>query len=158
MPCRGRLARILARRARALIRYDLNERDTRAFQRGFEALTEIFWAAGARAVILPVARLPILRHGDSTPLRTARLRARDLELMAFHPLGTARAGADPQRSVVDPDLGVHGLEGLHVADGSVVPSALGVNPQITIMTLATRLAAHLLGGRLATRRGGRLPD
>jgi choline dehydrogenase-like flavoprotein len=155
----GAGGRILARRAPALIRYDLNERDTRAFQRGFEALTEIFWAAGARAVILPVARLPILRHGDSTPLRTARLRARDLELMAFHPLGTARAGADPQRSVVDPDLGVHGLEGLHVADGSVVPSALGVNPQITIMTLATRLAAHLLGGRLgdeARRAAARL--
>ena len=65
--------------------------------------------------------------------------------MAFHPLGTARAGADPPRSVVDGDLAVHGVEGLYVADGSAVPSSLGVNPQITIMTLATRLAFHLLG-------------
>jgi choline dehydrogenase-like flavoprotein len=64
--------------------------------------------------------------------------------MAFHPLGTARAGADPAISVVGPDLGVHGVEGLHVADGSVVPSSLGVNPQITIMALATRLAYQLL--------------
>jgi choline dehydrogenase-like flavoprotein len=65
-------------------------------------------------------------------------------LMAFHPMGTARAGADPERAVVDPDLALHGVEGVHVADGSVVPSSLGVNPQITIMALATRLARHLL--------------
>ena len=65
--------------------------------------------------------------------------------MAFHPLGTARAGADPAASVVDADLRVHGVAGLHVADGSAVPSSLGVNPQITIMALATRLAFHLLG-------------
>jgi choline dehydrogenase-like flavoprotein len=65
--------------------------------------------------------------------------------MAFHPLGTARAGADPADSVVDGDLRVHGIDGLHVSDGSVIPSSLGVNPQITIMALATRLAYHLLG-------------
>jgi len=37
------------------------------------------------------------------------------------------------------------VAGLHVADASAVPTSLGVNPQITIMTLATRLAFHLLG-------------
>jgi choline dehydrogenase-like flavoprotein len=65
--------------------------------------------------------------------------------MAFHPLGSARAGADPENSVVDPELRVHGVPGLYVSDASVVPTALGVNPQITIMTLATRLAFRLLG-------------
>ena len=73
-----------------------------------------------------------------------RARPRDLKLMAFHPLGTARADADPARGVVDPDLRVHGIDGLHVADGSFVPSSLGVNPQLTIMALATRLAHQLL--------------
>ena len=46
--------------------------------------------------------------------------------------------------MVDGDLSVHGVEGLHVSDASVIPSSLGVNPQITIMTLATRLAYRLL--------------
>jgi choline dehydrogenase-like flavoprotein len=133
---------------RALVRYDVNREDTRRFKRGFEALTEIFWAAGAKEIHLPLRRLPVLRDGDSGPLAALRLHASDLELMAFHPLGTARAGADPAASVVDPDLRVHGVEGLHVADGGVVPSSLGVNPQITIMALATRLAFHLLGTRV----------
>jgi choline dehydrogenase-like flavoprotein len=64
--------------------------------------------------------------------------------MAFHPLGTARADARPAHGVVGPDLKLHGAEGVYVADGSVVPSSIGVNPQITIMALATRLAYHLL--------------
>ncbi|HVS28658.1 MAG TPA: GMC family oxidoreductase [Solirubrobacteraceae bacterium] len=130
---------------RPLVRYDLEQADVRAFERGLAALVEIYWAAGAREVILPVARIGTLRGGDSAPLTAARLRAGELGLMAFHPLGTARAGADPARSVVDSDGRVHGFEGLYVADGAAVPSALGVNPQITIMALATRLAYRLLG-------------
>jgi choline dehydrogenase-like flavoprotein len=65
--------------------------------------------------------------------------------MAFHPLGTARAGAVAATSVVDPDLRVHRTDNVWVSDGSVVPSSLGVNPQITIMALAMRLAFHVLG-------------
>jgi choline dehydrogenase-like flavoprotein len=64
--------------------------------------------------------------------------------MAFHPLGTARMAADPARGVLDGDGRVHGAQGVYVCDGSAVPTALGVNPQLTIMALATRLADHLL--------------
>jgi choline dehydrogenase-like flavoprotein len=46
-------------------------------------------------------------------------------------------------SVVDPQLQVRGAPGVYVADGGVVPSSLGVNPQITIMALAARLARQL---------------
>jgi choline dehydrogenase-like flavoprotein len=120
---------------RPLIRYDLDARDVAKFRSGLARLEELFRAAGAREVYLPLPN-------GVTP---ARARARDLKLMAFHPLGTARADADPARGALDPDLRVHGVQGLYVADGSVMPSSLGVNPQITIMALATRLAFHLLG-------------
>jgi choline dehydrogenase-like flavoprotein len=139
---RGSVREVLGR---PQVRYDLHPADAARFKRGFEAVAEIFWAAGARAVVVPLRGVPTLHDGDSAPLRAARAAPGDISAMAFHPLGTARAGADPRRSVVDGDLRVHAVAGLHVADGSVVPSALGVNPQITIMALATRLAYHLLG-------------
>ena len=119
---------------RPLIRYDLDERDLSRFRVGLRRLHELLTGAGAREVYLP------LPEG----VAPERARAKDLRLFAFHPLGTARADADATRGVVDSDLQLHGIEGLYVADGSVVPSALGVNPQITIMALATRLAYHLL--------------
>jgi choline dehydrogenase-like flavoprotein len=117
-----------------LIRYDIVEEDVAKFRVGLARLEELFRAAGAREVYLPLPR----------GVAPARARARDLKLLGFHPLGTARADADPARGVLDPDLRVHGVEGLYVADGSVMPSSLGVNPQITIMALATRLAYHLM--------------
>lgn len=133
------------RAGRAVIRYDLNREDTATFKRGVELLAECYWAAGARAVYLPVEGIGELREGELEPLRRLELRPHRLTLMAFHPLGTARADARPGRGVVDGDLKLHGAEGVYVADGSAVPSSIGVNPQITIMALASRLAFHLLG-------------
>jgi choline dehydrogenase-like flavoprotein len=138
---RGRVASVLGR---PVVRYDLGAHDAATFHTGLLRLTELMWAAGARRVILPVARVPELRGGDSAPLRDLDLQPRDLKLMGFHPLGTARAHRDPAHGVVDGDLAVHGVRGVHVADGAAVPGPLGVNPQITIMALATRLAHHLL--------------
>jgi choline dehydrogenase-like flavoprotein len=139
---RGRVREVAGR---PQITYDLDPRDVRALQRGIEALCEIYWAAGAREVIVPPARVPILRAGETRPFAQRPLRASELTLMAFHPLGTARAGADPATSVVDGRGRVHGVSGVHVLDGAMVPTALGVNPQITIMALATRAAFALLG-------------
>ncbi|HEX4673307.1 MAG TPA: GMC family oxidoreductase, partial [Solirubrobacteraceae bacterium] len=65
-----------------------------------------------------------------------------------HPLGGCPMADDPADGVVD-DMGrVHGLPGLYVLDGSIVPKALGVNPSKTIAALAER-AAHRLAEELA---------
>jgi choline dehydrogenase-like flavoprotein len=117
-----------------VIRYDLCERDVSKFRVGLARLRELFVAAGAREVFLP---LP-------AGVEPGSARAHDLKLMAFHPLGTVRADARATHGVTDGDLALHGMHGVYVADGSVVPSALGVNPQLTIMALATRLAFRLL--------------
>jgi choline dehydrogenase-like flavoprotein len=137
--------RVRERAGRPEIRYDLVSDDVHAFKRGIELLTDLYWEAGATRVYQPVSGIDELRDGDPGPLQSRTLRAKDLTLMAFHPLGTARADARPTHGVVDENLKLHGVDGLHVADASAIPSSLGVNPQITIMALATRLAFHLLG-------------
>jgi GMC oxidoreductase len=127
------------------ISYVLNEEDLRTFKRGIELLCECYWAAGAEEVYPPIEGIGILRDGDLDTVRNHALRAQELTLAAFHPLGTARADARHDHGVVDPDLKLYGGEGIYVCDGAVVPSSLGVNPQMTIMALSTRLAYHLLG-------------
>jgi choline dehydrogenase-like flavoprotein len=119
---------------RAVVRYDLRRSDLEKFRLGLVRLEAVLLAAGAREVFLP---LP-------PGVRAERARRRDLHLIAFHPLGTARADWRPSHGVVDSRLAIHGVEGLYVADGSVCPSSLGVNPQLTIMALATKLAFALL--------------
>lgn len=133
------------RAGRVEVRYDLCREDVAAFARGIALLTELYWEAGAKVVYPPLAGVDELRARDSGRDDFSTLSARDLGLMAFHPLGTARADARPGHGVVDAGLKLHGVEGLYVADASVVPSSLGVNPQITVMALATRLAYSLLG-------------
>ena len=106
-------------------------------------LAQIFFAAGARRVHLPVAGFDVFGPDDLPALRRARLRPWDLDLSAYHPLGTARMGRDPASSVVDPDHQLHDVQALYVVDGAAVPTALGVNPQVTIMAMATRAAEKI---------------
>ena len=103
--------------------------------------------------------------GQVSPLRNARTfaRLRQLTVAAFrkagyktiamrtcalgHPVGTARMGNDPSSSVTDRNGMVHGIEGLYVADTSVLPSAGAVNTALTIVALALRTASIIVEKR-----------
>ena len=76
-------------------------------------------------------------------LETARQVGGELHPTAHHHLGTTRMADDPRRGVVDADGRVHGVPNLYVTGGSVFPSAGYVNPTLTMVALASRLAAHL---------------
>ncbi len=64
-------------------------------------------------------------------------------LITTHVQGTCRMGSDPERSVVDADAQSWDVKRLYVGDGSLIPHTLSVNPSLTIMALADRLAEHL---------------
>lgn len=87
--------------------------------------------------------MAVRTRSDVEGLRRARITAADLKLSAYHPMGTARMGADPATSVVDPWGRVHDAEGLWALDASILPSSTMVNPQITIMAMAARGARRL---------------
>jgi choline dehydrogenase-like flavoprotein len=129
---------------RPLITYVLQEQDVARLKRGLEILIRVYFAAGARKVLPQVHGFDVLRdQEDFARFRRAELGARDFDISAYHPLGTARMGVDPARSVVGPDHQAHDVPGLYVVDGSAVPSSLAVNPQLTIMAMATRAADRL---------------
>ncbi len=132
-----------------VIQYWLTEKDVAHIKRGMDVLAQVYFAAGAKVVHTGISGFDTMRSVDDLEaLRRARIRPWDLDLSAYHPLGTARMGRDPATSVVGPDHQVHDTPGLFVVDGAAVPSSLGVNPQVTIMALATR-AAEKIAARLS---------
>jgi len=64
-------------------------------------------------------------------------------VVSTHVQGTCRMGADPARSVTNPNGEAHDVRRLFVGDGALVPRTLSVNPSLTIMALASRLAEHI---------------
>lgn len=129
-----------------VIQYWLQDKDVAHIKRGVDVLAQVFFAAGADRVHTPIAGFDVLESGDDlAKLRRANIRPWDLDLSAYHPLGTARMGTDAASSVVDANHEMHDVPGLYVVDGSAVPTALGVNPQVTIMALATRAAEKIAG-------------
>jgi cholesterol oxidase len=92
---------------------------------------EISAAAGGRYSRSPLSRWPLRK------------------VLTAHPLGGCPMGDDPRSSVVDDRGKVHSYGGLYVVDGSMIPSALAVNPSLTIAALAERAAASMLDPSVA---------
>ena len=142
---------------RPVVLYWLGRRERDLMQRGMAVVSRVFLAAGAREVYPALHGYRVVRNADDLQrMERARTAAADYLLTAFHPLGTCRMATDPGGGVVSPTHEVFGVPGLHIADGSVVPSSVAVNPQVTIMALATR-AADLLADRLDARCMGVRP-
>jgi choline dehydrogenase-like flavoprotein len=115
---------------------------------GLARCAELAFAAGAEVVHTGIHDVPALRRPeDVEKMLRAPIKPEDLELIAFHPLGTARMGPSAGTGVVDPWLEAHDVDGLFVTDGSVFPTSLEVNPQLTIMAFAVRTAEHIASKR-----------
>lgn len=129
---------------RPLLRYDLTPHDVTRIKRGIDVLCRVFFAAGATRVLTPAHGFEVLQRPDElSRLHQLDLRPSQFDLTAYHPLGTARMGVSPTTSVVNPDLAAHDLPGLYICDGSVIPTSPSVNPQLTIMAVASRAAQRL---------------
>jgi hypothetical protein len=132
-------------RRRALVTYGLSEGDAARLKRAIEVLSELLFAAGAREVLTGLARRPRASSLEELKEGLAELDTRELHLAAFHPTGTARAGADPGLNPVDETGRLRGAQGVWVVDASIVPSSPQVNPQVTIMAMSLAVSAAATG-------------
>jgi hypothetical protein len=127
---------------RPLIFYFLRRREVELLQRGIIEMANIFLLGGAKQVFLPVRGIEdevnsynfelVKKRNDNVSPGQFKI------VVGFHPLGTCRMGIDKNTSVVGQDFQVHGIKNLFICDGSVVPTSIAVNPQETIMALATK--------------------
>ena len=145
----------LGRDEGAMFDYVLDRRDRRNLTRGLVEAARILRAAGATRIY--TLHTPPIEAGDGSrgvpendldrflaEVERRGIREGAVALFSAHPLGAARAGLDSHRSAARPPGEVHGVDGLWIGDGSLLPSAPGSNPMMSIMTLAWRTADHLL--------------
>jgi choline dehydrogenase-like flavoprotein len=129
----------------AKMRYDINDRDFANMIRGVALTAEILFASGARRVLLPFDHLTEIGSPDEIgKLYAAPIPKDEVECLTVHAMGTARMGVDPRSSVLRTTGETWDVPGLFVADASVFPGPIGVNPMVSIMALATRTGALLL--------------
>ncbi len=129
-------------RRRPVVSYRLTERDAAKLRTAIVAMGRVLLAAGAREILTGLPGRPAARDTAGLAALVAGAPASALHLAAFHPTGSARMGADPQRCPVDPDGRLRGTEGVWLADASVLPTCPEVNPQLTIMAMALAVAAR----------------
>jgi choline dehydrogenase-like flavoprotein len=123
------------------ITYSVTGQDVGRMQEAMVRLGEMCLAAGAKKLYPVALSAPVLDGGrDFEVFRRSRPAAGDFVWVSYHPLGTCKMGTDPKTSVVGIDHQSHDVAGLYIVDGSTVPGPLGVNPQLTIMAMATRAA------------------
>ncbi|MCG8419959.1 MAG: GMC family oxidoreductase [Proteobacteria bacterium] len=109
---------------------DWSHKNSRKMFREMEQiLKQVSQAAGGRYCTSPLWRWPLRK------------------LLTAHPLGGCVLGSDPEHSVVDHRGEVWNYPGLYVVDGAIIPSALAVNPSLTIGALAERAAFWMLRDR-----------
>jgi choline dehydrogenase-like flavoprotein len=127
------------------ISFHFHDDDVRLIQRGVSILSDICWASGARAILPGLHGVPEILHSkaESDVLRTMSLRGSDTITAANHAFGSTRMSARAEDGVVDTWGRCHGTENLYVADTGIFAHSPAVNPMLTVMALADRIAAGI---------------
>jgi choline dehydrogenase-like flavoprotein len=115
-----------------------------AMREAMKTMARIQLAAGAEEVLsFHEPPIVIRRESDIPKLDDAPLGPNRNAVFTAHQMGGCPMGEDPSIAVVSSDLRHHHVENLYVMDGSVMPTSLGVNPQITIAAVASLAATKI---------------
>jgi long-chain-alcohol oxidase len=143
----------IGRDGEPVIRYKLSAFDADHLRTGIDGAAQIFEAAGAQRIYSSQTRWVAYEPGRNgsrerfmADADTAGYAAGEIPLGSFHIMGSARMGGSPATSVCDPTGQTWETRDLYVLDGSSFPTASGVNPQISIESIA-----HMNSRGLAAR-------
>jgi choline dehydrogenase-like flavoprotein len=148
----GRVRRWLGREP--LVTYRMARGDGARLLRAIGIVARMGLAAGAREIAMPVFGMETLRsERDISDFLAHPPPMRRLECTAYHPLGTAKMSREPAAGAVRESGETWQVDNLFVADGSVLPTSIGVNSQLPVMGVAHRIASGIADdwGRLARR-------
>ena len=132
---------------RPVVHYRFTPEVIRGLIRGAIASAKIFFAAGAVRVHMPVAKNTTIEARDAGDLdriaASAEFKPAKTPVSAAHLQGGCAMGSAPGDSITDSYGHVHGIPWLYVADASLFPNSLEINPYLTIMALADRVAQRI---------------
>lgn len=142
---------VIDEHGRAVTRWSFDDEvDARMFRRAMIELARLHRAAGAKEIITFFQRPP-LRWSEEEDfdafliaIERGSLAANDIAAFTAHQMGSCRMGSDPADSVADGRGQLHDAPGVWIGDASAFPTAPGVNPMISIMSLAHSTAANIL--------------
>ncbi len=120
------------------IRFSIDKRDLEIYANGIKAAATMMFEAGAEYVMPGVYGLPQrMTSPDELRLITPEaLDATKMNIVMTHYMSSCRMGASTKYSAVNPSFETWEIERLFVADASVLPTNMGVNPQHTIVAMA----------------------
>jgi choline dehydrogenase-like flavoprotein len=133
--------------------YRLSDEDAGRLVHGIARAAEVHFAAGATEVYPNIARVGVLKPGGLAEFEATAFKPSELRLEAFHPMGTARIAADPREGACAPDGSLYGTRDLYVADTSLFPTSVGVNPMMTAIAFSKHVARDLAGAAAGQIRG-----
>ena len=130
---------------RPLPAYDIQRADELNLYFSLQHLGRLLFAAGAVRIYLPVrGSQPLQNEGELQQYLDHGFRVRDMDLISVHAMSSCPMGGRPESSATDACGRVHGLRNLYIQDASILPSATGVNPQISIMGVVQRNMQEIL--------------
>lgn len=130
-------------------KYSISKHDQSHIREGVRRAAQMYAAAGAEEIISSTMRPVRWRPGSASldvfmsNVDSIGYGSNRTSYFTFHQMGSARMGTDPGSSVVDANNEVHQTPGLFVVDGSCFPTASGVNPMLSIASIAHRGARRL---------------
>lgn len=127
------------------VTYTLKPKELDFIAKGVEIISKMWFGLGATRLVTSHMNKAIINSENEIKELTDAIKNEPEKLLlgSAHPQGGNSIGNDPGTSVVDTNCRVHGFKNLFVCDASVFPTALGVNPQLTVMSLATIIADRI---------------